>query len=84
MLISLQWNCISEVYIRALGNQWLLSQSKGAFKRFKWLLGVLADLYKMNFRLISQEVNAVYGPHADDMYNFVEVVFMKDEWLNSR
>ena len=49
---------------------------------FLWLLQVIQDLYKMNYRLISQEVNMVYGPRVDDMYNFVEVVFMKDNVWN--
>ena len=49
---------------------------------FLWLLQVIQDLYMMNYRLISQEVNMVYGPRVDDMYNFVEVVFMKDNVWN--
>jgi len=50
--------------------------------RFLWLLGVLQDLYKLNFRVISQEVNMVIGPHTDRYYNLVEVVFMKDSIWN--
>ena len=45
--------------------------------RFKWILEVLQELYKMDFRVISHEVNMVMGPGADNLYNLVEVVFMK-------
>ena len=50
--------------------------------RFLWLLGLLQDLYKLNFRVISQEVNMIQGPGKDGLYNFVEVVFMKDNVWN--
>ena len=30
-------------------------------------------------RIISQEVNKIVGPGYDGLYNFVEVVFMKDD-----
>merc|ERR1712106_400828 len=42
------------------------------------LLQILQSLYKLNFRVISHEVNMVMGPGKDSFYNFVEVVFMKD------
>ena len=42
------------------------------------LLQILQSLYKLKFRVISHEVNMVMGPGKDSFYNFVEVVFMKD------
>jgi len=49
---------------------------------FNWLLDVLQHLYKLNFRLISHEVNMVVGPHNHKLYNLMEVVFMKDDIWN--
>jgi len=51
--------------------------------KFIWLLEILQQLYKMSFRVISHEVNMVVGPGADSLYNYVEVVFMKDDLWNS-
>ena len=49
---------------------------------FLKLIEMLQDLYKLNFRIISHEVNMVMGPGADGRYNFLEVVFMKDDvWI---
>ena len=45
------------------------------------LLKILQDLYKMGFRVISHEPNMVKGPGSDGIYNFVEVVFMKEKLL---
>jgi len=45
--------------------------------KFKGMLEILQQLYKMNFRVISHEVNMVVGPGAHNLYNLVEVVFMK-------
>ena len=42
------------------------------------MLDILKQMYKMNFRVISHEVNMVVGPASDNLYNLVEVVFMKD------
>jgi len=50
--------------------------------KFIWLLEVLQELYKLNFRVISHEVNMVMGPAVDGLYNLVEVVFMKDNVWN--
>jgi len=46
---------------------------------FIWLLEILQKLYKMNFRLISHEVNMVTGAGPHKMYTLMEVVFMKDD-----
>ena len=53
--------------------------------RFIWLLEVLQKLYKMNFRLISHEVNMVAGPDLDrdKLYTIMDVVFMKDDVWSS-
>jgi len=46
--------------------------------QFKTLLGVLQQLYRLGFRVISQEVNMVVGPDSNTgYYQLVEVVFMK-------
>jgi len=46
---------------------------------FIWLLEILQKLYKLNFRLISHEVNMVVGPGPHNRYTLMEVVFMKDD-----
>ena len=43
------------------------------------LLRILQDLYKLGFRVISQEVNMVMGPDNKGFYNLLEVVFMKEQ-----
>ena len=46
--------------------------------QFKTLLGILQQLYKIGFRVISQEVNMVVGPDRNSgYYHLMEVVFMK-------
>ena len=45
--------------------------------QFPTLLGILQQLYRLGFRLISQEVNMVVGPDSQGFYNLMEVVFMK-------
>ena len=46
--------------------------------QFKTLLGILQQLYRMGFRVISQEVNMVVGPDPKTgYYHLMEVVFMK-------
>lgn len=50
--------------------------------RFKWLLEALQEMNRKNFRLISHEVNMLMGPGVDGFYNFMEVVFMKDNKWN--
>ena len=47
------------------------------------MLEILQQLYKLNFRVISHEVNMVMGPAKHNLYNLVEVVFMKDDVWNS-
>jgi len=42
------------------------------------LLRILQDLYKLDFRVISQEANMVKGPDETGIYNFLEIVFMKE------
>jgi len=42
------------------------------------LLQMIQDLYKINFRVISHHVNKVMGPGKDRFYNYMEVVFMKN------
>ena len=49
---------------------------------FIWMLEILQQLYKLNFRVISHEVNMVMGPAKHNLYNLVEVVFMKDDVWN--
>jgi len=46
--------------------------------RFKWLLKIIQDMYKLNFRLISSQPNLYMGPGQDSYYHWIEVVFMKD------
>eukprot|EP00090_Calanus_glacialis_P001572 TRINITY_DN11142_c0_g1_i1.p1 TRINITY_DN11142_c0_g1~~TRINITY_DN11142_c0_g1_i1.p1 ORF type:complete len:285 (+),score=58.91 TRINITY_DN11142_c0_g1_i1:108-962(+) len=50
--------------------------------KFIWLLEILQELYKLDFRVISHEVNMVMGPGEGGLYNLVEVVFMKDNIWN--
>ena len=45
--------------------------------QFSSLLVILQQLYRLDFRLISQEVNMVVGPDSQGYYNLVEVLFMK-------
>merc|ERR1711874_265884 len=45
--------------------------------KFIWLLELLQQMYRMNFRVISHEVNMVGGP-TNKLYTMMEVVFMKD------
>jgi len=44
-------------------------------------MGILRDLYRLNFRLISQSVNKVWGAQ-DGWYRGIEVVFLKDDVWN--
>ena len=51
--------------------------------QFSSLLVILQQLYRLDFRLISQEVNMVVGPDSQGYYNLVEVFFMKTSgWYN--
>ena len=45
--------------------------------QFSTLLGILQHLYRLGFRVISQEVNMVVGPDSKGYYKLMEVVFMK-------
>jgi hypothetical protein len=47
-------------------------------KRFTWLLGVLQQLYRLGFRLISHEVNMTVKTTTGGYHSFLEVVLMKD------
>jgi len=49
---------------------------------FIWLLELLQQMFKLNFRVISHEVNMVAGPTNHKLYNLMEVVFMKDNVWN--
>ena len=52
-------------------------------RRFNWLLELMSQLYKLNFRLISHEINMTVGKAANDnYYSYMEVVFMKDDVWN--
>ena len=42
----------------------------------------LQSLYKLNFRLISYQVNVVARKVVDNYYTLIEVVFMKDDVWN--
>lgn len=42
------------------------------------LLRILQDLYRLGFRVISQEVNMIVGADKNGIYNFLEIVFMKE------
>ena len=46
--------------------------------RFKWMLHIIQEMYKLNFRLISSQPNLFVGPGQDSYYSLIEVVFMKD------
>ena len=51
--------------------------------RFKWLLDLMIQLYKLNFRLISHEINMTVGKPANDgYYSYMEIVLMKDVLWN--
>jgi len=50
--------------------------------KFKGLVTVLQDLYRLNFRLISYQVNLVARKVMDNYYTLMEVVFMKDDVWN--
>ena len=53
--------------------------------RFKGLVSILQELYKLNFRLISYQVNLVARTMRDNHYTLMEVVFMKDTvWNHER
>ena len=43
------------------------------------LLRILQDLYRLGFRVISQEVNMLMGADNKGFYNLLEVVFMKKQ-----
>jgi hypothetical protein len=49
--------------------------------RFKWLVTLLQQLYKLNFRLISYEPNMVTDK-ISGYYQYFEVVFKKDNVWN--
>ena len=49
-------------------------------KWFKWLLDLLKQLYHLNYRLISHEINMTLGKPANGgYYSFMEIVLMKDQ-----
>ena len=53
--------------------------------RFKGLVSILQELYKLNFRLISYQVNLVARTERDKHFTLMEVVFMKDTvWNHER
>ena len=43
------------------------------------LLRILQDLHRLGFRVISQEVNMVMGADKNGFYNYLEIVFMKED-----
>jgi len=51
--------------------------------RFKEVLTVLQDMYKLNFRIVSYEPNTAMGKWGTDQYySLFEIVFMKDNVWN--
>eukprot|EP00091_Calanus_sinicus_P023101 TRINITY_DN7642_c0_g1_i1.p1 TRINITY_DN7642_c0_g1~~TRINITY_DN7642_c0_g1_i1.p1 ORF type:complete len:182 (-),score=37.16 TRINITY_DN7642_c0_g1_i1:93-638(-) len=48
-----------------------------------WLLDLMQQMYKLNFRLISHEVNMAVGPQQHKLYNLMDVTFMKDNVWNN-
>jgi len=50
--------------------------------KFKEMVKNLQSLYKLNFRLISYQVNVVARKVVDNYYTLMEVVFMKDDVWN--
>ena len=57
-----------------------LSFSLSDDRQYINLLRILQDLYRLGFRVISQEVNMVVGADKNGIYNFLEIVFMKETW----
>ena len=50
------------------------------WRRFKWLLDLMNQLYQMNFRLKSHEIDMTVGKPANaGYYSYMELVFMKDD-----
>ena len=47
-------------------------------RQYIHLLRILQALYRLDYRVISQDVNMVVGPDRHGIYNFLEVVFMKE------
>jgi hypothetical protein len=47
-------------------------------QRFPWLLGLLQQLYKAGFRLVSHEVNMTVKNISLGYHNYLEVVLMRD------
>ena len=41
------------------------------------MVRILQELYTLQYRIISHEVNMVVGPDSKGYYNLVEVVFSK-------
>lgn len=54
-----------------------LPRNGGGAKMYIYLLRILRELYRIGFRLISQEVNMPVGPDKTGYYTHIEVVFMK-------
>ena len=49
------------------------------YRQYINLLRILQDLYRLGFRVISQEVNMLMGADNKGFYNLLEVVFMKEQ-----
>ena len=47
-------------------------------RQYIQLLRIIQDLYRLGFRVISQEVNMVVGADKNGIYNHLEIVFMKE------
>ena len=48
-------------------------------KQYINMLQIFQNLHRIGFRVISYEPNYVKGPGPDGIYNFVEIVLMKEK-----
>ena len=48
-------------------------------KQYINMLEIFQNLHRLGFRVISYEPNYVKGPGPDGIYNFVEIVLMKEK-----
>ena len=85
MSVRLPWNFTFPTFLTMRGKTVCHYQniiSTPAFspdRQYIDLLRILQDLYKLGFRVISQEVNMVVGADENGIYNFLEIVFMKEK-----
>ena len=81
MSVRLPWNFTFPTFLTMRGKTVCHYQNIIALspdRQYIDLLRILQDLYKLGFRVISQEVNMVVGADENGIYNFLEIVFMKE------